>query len=131
MGFVFGWATRKLIKWLRHRGAKPPQVQPTGIHPTITEVARLYMAAQSDVAIVQAHVCPGSSCPHPAYPHEDLFAALATHDPASRISAQELAVSLAMAYLAFYVANLPLGVSGVTAVVVLGLYGSATGKWMM
>ena len=40
-------------------------------------------------------------------------------------------MSLAMAYLTFYVANLPLGVSGVTAVVVLGLFGSATGKWMM
>ncbi len=40
-------------------------------------------------------------------------------------------MSLAMAYLAFYVANLPLGVSGVTAVVVLGLFGSATGKWQM
>ena len=40
-------------------------------------------------------------------------------------------MSLAMAYLTFYVANLPLQVSGVTAVVVLGLYGSATGKWMM
>ena len=45
--------------------------------------------------------------------------------------AQELAVSFAMAYLAFYLANSPLKVSGVTAVVVLGLYGSATGKWEM
>ena len=27
VGFAFGWATRKLIKWLRHRGAKPPQVR--------------------------------------------------------------------------------------------------------
>ena len=44
---------------------------------------------------------------------------------------QELAVSIAMAYLSYYVANSPLGVSGVTAVVVLGLYGSATGKWEM
>ena len=26
VGLVSGWATRKLIKWLRHRGAKPPQV---------------------------------------------------------------------------------------------------------
>jgi NhaP-type Na+/H+ or K+/H+ antiporter len=68
VGLCFGLATRKLIKWLRHRGAKPPQ---------------------------------------------------------------ELAVSLAMAYLTFYIANLPLQVSGVTAVVVLGLYGSASGKWMM
>ena len=40
-------------------------------------------------------------------------------------------MSLAMAYLTFYVANLPLKVSGVTAVVVMGLYGSATSKWMM
>lgn len=40
-------------------------------------------------------------------------------------------MSFAMAYLSYYVANSPLGVSGVTAVVVLGLYGSATGKWEM
>ena len=36
-----------------------------------------------------------------------------------------------MAYLTFFLANSPLQVSGVTAVVVLGLYGSATGKWEM
>ena len=27
MGLCSGVATRKLIKWLRHRGAKPPQVR--------------------------------------------------------------------------------------------------------
>lgn len=46
---------------------------------------------------------------------------------------QELAVTLAMAYMAFYVANSPAvaGTSGVVAVVVMGIYGSATGKWDM
>lgn len=46
---------------------------------------------------------------------------------------QELAITLAMAYLAFYVANSPAvaGTSGVIAVVVMGIYGSATGKWDM
>jgi NhaP-type Na+/H+ or K+/H+ antiporter len=38
-----------------------------------------------------------------------------------------------MAYLAFYVANSPAlaGTSGVVAVVIMGIYGSATGKWDM
>lgn len=42
-------------------------------------------------------------------------------------------MTLGMAYLAFYVANSPAvaGVSGVIAVVVMGIYGSATGKWDM
>lgn len=46
---------------------------------------------------------------------------------------QELSVTLGMAYLAFYVANSPqvAGTSGVIAVVVMGIYGSATGKWDM
>lgn len=42
-------------------------------------------------------------------------------------------MTLGMAYLAFYVANSPqiAGTSGVIAVVVMGIYGSATGKWDM
>ncbi|KAL3141541.1 Son of sevenless 1, variant 2 [Trebouxia sp. C0010 RCD-2024] len=42
---------------------------------------------------------------------------------------EEMALTLAMAYLAFYLANAPAQVSGVIAVVVYGLYGSATAKW--
>ena len=42
-----------------------------------------------------------------------------------------LTLTVAAAYLAFYVANGPLHVSGVIAVVVFGLYGSATAKWNM
>ncbi|EIE21844.1 hypothetical protein COCSUDRAFT_56295 [Coccomyxa subellipsoidea C-169] len=44
---------------------------------------------------------------------------------------EQLALIVGMAYLSFYVANGPCGVSGVIAVVVFGLYGSATGKWHM
>lgn len=40
----------------------------------------------------------------------------------------EVAVTLAMSYLVYYVTNAPLHLSGVTAVVVFGLYGSATLK---
>uniref|UniRef100_A0A061QQL4 Salt overly sensitive 1 n=1 Tax=Tetraselmis sp. GSL018 TaxID=582737 RepID=A0A061QQL4_9CHLO len=36
-----------------------------------------------------------------------------------------------MAYMCFFVANSPLGVSGVIAVVVMGLQGSSCGKWDM
>ncbi|DBA77107.1 hypothetical protein WJX77_005031 [Trebouxia sp. C0004] len=42
---------------------------------------------------------------------------------------EEMALTVAMAYLAFYLANAPGQVSGVIAVVVYGLYGSATAKW--
>ncbi len=44
-------------------------------------------------------------------------------------AAQELAVVFAMSYLAFYVGQALLEVSGVIAVVVYGLYGCAKGKW--
>ena len=40
----------------------------------------------------------------------------------------EVAVTLAMSYLVYYVTNAPLHLSGVIAVVVFGLYGSATLK---
>lgn len=43
--------------------------------------------------------------------------------------AQELAVVFAMSYLAFYVGQALLEVSGVIAVVVYGLYGCAKGKF--
>ena len=51
----------------------------------------------------------------------------------SGCAVQELSLTLGMAYLAFYVANSPqiAGTSGVIAVVVMGIYGSATGKWDM
>ncbi|KAK9831565.1 hypothetical protein WJX74_000240 [Apatococcus lobatus] len=44
---------------------------------------------------------------------------------------RELALSLAGAYLTFYIANAPLGASGVIATVVFGLYGNATAAWGM
>eukprot|EP00892_Ulva_mutabilis_P007352 jgi/Ulvmu1/498/UM001_0506.1 len=43
----------------------------------------------------------------------------------------EVAVTVAVSYLVYYVTNAPLHLSGVTAVVVFGLYGSATLKWDM
>ncbi|KAK9828685.1 hypothetical protein WJX72_001519 [[Myrmecia] bisecta] len=68
IGLACGVVTRGLLKWMRQRGAKPPE---------------------------------------------------------------ELAITLAMAYLSFYLANAPGHVSGVIAVVSYGLYGSATAKWNM
>lgn len=44
-------------------------------------------------------------------------------------AAVEATLALGMAYLAFYVANGPAGGSGVIAVVVMGLWGAATGRW--
>ncbi|PNH05577.1 Sodium/hydrogen exchanger 7 [Tetrabaena socialis] len=41
----------------------------------------------------------------------------------------EVSLTLAVGYLAFYVANAYLQASGVIAVVVLGVYGAATGMW--
>ncbi len=41
----------------------------------------------------------------------------------------EVAVTFAAGYLSFYVANAYLAASGVIAVVVFGVYGSATGTW--
>ena len=43
----------------------------------------------------------------------------------------EVCVTVGMCYLTYYVANAPLHLSGVIAVVVFGLYGSATLKWDM
>ncbi len=59
--------------------------------------------------------------------------ALHAYDALSSCAVQELSLTLGMAYLAFYVANSPqiAGTSGVIAVVVMGIYGSATGKWDM
>eukprot|EP00884_Botryococcus_braunii_P005640 jgi/Botrbrau1/15077/Bobra.0286s0006.2 len=45
--------------------------------------------------------------------------------------AEELALSVLSAYLIFFFANTIVGVSGVIAVVVFGLYGGATAKWAM
>ena len=43
----------------------------------------------------------------------------------------EVSLTVGAAYLVFFVANEPLQLSGVLAVVVFGLYGSATLKWDM
>jgi NhaP-type Na+/H+ or K+/H+ antiporter len=43
----------------------------------------------------------------------------------------EVGVTVGICYLLFYVVNAPLQLSGVIAVVVYGLYGSATLKWEM
>ena len=43
----------------------------------------------------------------------------------------EVGITFGMGYLVFYVANAPLHLSGVIAVVVFGLYGAATLKWEM
>ena len=43
----------------------------------------------------------------------------------------EVGITFGMGYLVFYVANTPLHLSGVIAVVVYGLFGSATLKWEM
>lgn len=43
----------------------------------------------------------------------------------------EVCVTVGMCYLTYYVSNAPLHLSGVIAVVVFGLYGSATLKWDM
>ena len=43
--------------------------------------------------------------------------------------AQEVGAIQAMSFFTFYLANAPLGVSGVIAVVVFGLFGSATSKF--
>ena len=43
----------------------------------------------------------------------------------------QIALTLACAYLAFYTANSPAGVSGVVAVAAYGLYGASTSKWDM
>lgn len=43
----------------------------------------------------------------------------------------EVCLSVGASYLLFYVANGPLHLSGVIAVVVFGIYGSATLKWEM
>lgn len=43
----------------------------------------------------------------------------------------EVCVTVGMCYLTYYVTNAPLHLSGVIAVVVYGLYGSATLKWEM
>jgi NhaP-type Na+/H+ or K+/H+ antiporter len=43
----------------------------------------------------------------------------------------EVGITFGMGYLVFYLANAPLQLSGVIAVVVYGLYGSATLKWEM
>lgn len=43
----------------------------------------------------------------------------------------EVCVTVGMCYLTYYVTNAPLHLSGVIAVVVFGLYGSATLKWDM
>lgn len=42
---------------------------------------------------------------------------------------QEVALTLAMAYLAYWVTASPGRGSGVVAVAVMGLYGAATNKW--
>lgn len=68
IGIAFSWATERVLRWLRWRGARP------------------YI---------------------------------------------ETSIVLAVAYLAYYVANAPAGGSGVIAVVVFGLYGNATSRWGM
>eukprot|EP00884_Botryococcus_braunii_P006187 jgi/Botrbrau1/1556/Bobra.0107s0044.1 len=45
--------------------------------------------------------------------------------------AEQVGLTLAVAYLSYYVANAPAALSGVIAVAVFGLYGTATTRWDM